>query len=492
MAEPGISSISAEIASLLALMQQQMKAAEACETRLTILVQNAMRDNQGPRSTSTSDNQKPISVERPVLLGTATMVDFKAWEEAWNDYAVSQQLTSQSRETRVSALRQAFDAGIWRFKLEDVIVVYHNADAPTIIIAVKVYIRRQQNPLLDQIAFYNRKQQRNESFDSFFTAMRELFAQCDFPDMELCSTCTPQLCSTCPQSLRKVTDDMMRDCILVGIANDDTCHKLLAAPSLSLETAAKMCRPEEAAQQTRDSMVPASVIAVKRFSYQRSKSALASKPKSAPADKPAKCPQCGRSQHTKSMCPAKGKECRKCKGMDHFTTMCRKTIAWFTIHAVQAGDKVMLSTHLDDNDRSCTLEWLPDSGSDVDAIGASHLHRLGGSVVDPEPDPSHVVAMNGQPLTSLGIVPATVVTRDVTHTTCLHVYDELSSALLSRSSLKALGFLPPNWPQIASVTKGTSRSAEHRSPTPVCIRQDLLDEFADVFAEDMLRPIVVK
>ncbi|XP_065182117.1 uncharacterized protein K02A2.6-like [Sycon ciliatum] len=492
MAEPGISPISAEIGSLLALMQQQMKAAEARETRLTTLVENATRDNQTPPSTSTSCSQKPISVERPVLLSTATMADFTAWEEAWRDYAVCQHLASQSRETRVSALRQAFDADIRRFMREDVIVISHSADAPEIIIAVKAYIRRQRNPLLDRIAFYDRKQQRNESFDSFFTAMRELFAQCDFPDMELCSTCTPQLCSTCPQSLRKVTDDMMRDRIVVGIANDDTRHKLLAAPSLTLETAAKICRAEEAAQQTGDGMVPASVNAATRSSYQRSKFALVSKPKSAAADKPAKCSQCGRSQHMKSMCPAKGKECRKCKGRDHFAAMCRKTIACLTIHAVQAGDKVMLSTRLDDNDRSCTLVWLPDTGSDVDAIGASHLRRLGGSVADLEPDPDHVVAVNGQSLTSLGTVPARVVARDVTHTTRLHVYDELSSALLSRSSLKALGFLPPNWPQIASVTQGTSRSAEHSNPTPdqrVRIRQDLLDEFADVFAEDTLRPM---
>ena len=148
-----------------------------------------------------------------------------------------------------------------------------------------------------------------------------------------------------------------------------------------------------------------------------------------------------------------------------------KNITCPTIHAVQASDKVMLSARLADNDRSCTLEWLPDTGSDVDAIGASHLRRLGGSVADLEPDPDHVVAVNGQPLTSLGTVPARVVARDVTHTTVrLHVYDELSSALLSRSSLKALCFLPPNWPQIASVTQGTSRSTRAQQPytRPAC------------------------
>ena len=73
-----------------------------------------------------------------------------------------------------------FDEEIRRFLREGIICIPTPADVPAIITAVKAYIRRQHNPLLDRIEFYQRHQQRGESFDSFYTSLKELFSACDF------------------------------------------------------------------------------------------------------------------------------------------------------------------------------------------------------------------------------------------------------------------------------------------------------------------------
>ena len=52
---------------------------------------------------------------------------------------------------------------------------------------------------------------------------------------------------------------------------------------------------------------------------------------------------------------------------------------------------------------------------------------------------------DGLKLQSLGKIDATVAAGTRQHATTVHVYDGLSDALLFRQTLRALGFLPPDW-----------------------------------------------
>ena len=149
-----------QISAMLALMQQQMQEAETREHRLSLLVERAPKN---PRVQPPIPSSKPISAECPVLQASATLADFCSWDEAWQDYAICQHLATQSRETPVSAVRQAFDEEIQRFLRLGIICIPTSADVPAIITSVKAYIRRQRNPLLDRIEFYQRHQQRGDA-----------------------------------------------------------------------------------------------------------------------------------------------------------------------------------------------------------------------------------------------------------------------------------------------------------------------------------------
>ena len=61
-------------------------------------------------------------------------------------------------------------------------------------------------------------------------------------------------------------------------------------------------------------------------------------------------------------------------------------------------------------------------------------------------DEDDVRSANGERLKSVGKISANLSTEAADCDSTIHVYEGLSDALLSQSSLQALGFLPPGWP----------------------------------------------
>ncbi|XP_065190755.1 uncharacterized protein LOC135821686 [Sycon ciliatum] len=497
------------VVALTKLVAGQMQAAKAREQQLSKLFQDTLKSLQqqqqqptglaptSTRSTPTSaPTPKPLSQDRPMLLSTASLADFATWEEAWDNYSACQQLASHGLNTRVSALRQAFDEDLRRFLREGIIPIGANDDVHVIIAAVKKYLRRLRNPLLDRLAFYNRKQSRAEPFDAFYTSLRESYNACDFPDLSLCTTCSGQICGGC-KSILQVTHDVLRDRIVVGISNEETRHKLLATPDLTLDAAIKLCRAEEAASDTSHNIPgQAHVNAARKSAYQQQKrqSASNSFPKSSAAPKArVKCPNCGRSAHTKSACPAIGKLCNRCKVAGHFQSMCPKRkkqtqIGMLKVRRAQesGSDTVRLATKLCTEPQPVQLQWIPDTGSDIDAIGIRQLSLLGGFVENLDSDFDDVRTASDDKLVTVGKICVTLQVNDQSHDSVLHVFDGLDDALLSRSSLRALNFLPPGWPQ------QVARVSAPRTPSPtdlVKIRSQLLEEFSDVFDDSTLKPM---
>ena len=66
-------------------------------------------------SNSRPGHHPSLYAERPMLVSSASLADFAAWEESWRDYAVCQRLSSLGRATCVSVVRQAFDEDTQRF-----------------------------------------------------------------------------------------------------------------------------------------------------------------------------------------------------------------------------------------------------------------------------------------------------------------------------------------------------------------------------------------
>ena len=189
--------------------------------------------------------------------------------------------------------------------------------------------------------------------------------------------------------------------------------------------------------------------------------------------------------------------------------------------ALQAALDV--STRLSMESSSTVLSWVPDTRSDVDAIGLNQLDQLGGFPenlsVDRLTKTLSPAGANGQELRSLGKIDTTLRLDESTHDTTVHVYEELTDALLSRRTLMALGVLRSDWPHVTHVRRLASPSvpppdvnevwhlATSSAPPPDVnglrhfatssapsldvdpVRQQLLVEFSDVFDTSSLKPM---
>ena len=182
--------------------------------------------------------------------------------------------------------------------------------------------------MLDRIDFYNRQQDKGESFDSFYAALRELYNVSDFSDLNLCQRCSAAICGQCETQLQKVKEHMMRDRIVTGIGHDEVRHKLLSQTDLTLRDAIRICRAEEAATKTEDGMaLPMPMNVMKMSNYRRQKEnrdvtkSAAQEEKKATANR-GRCKNCGWCIHTYSRCPAADKMCHKCQKLGHFHIMC--------------------------------------------------------------------------------------------------------------------------------------------------------------------------
>ena len=176
------------ISAMLAMMKDQMD--QNRELLLALQQSGSGTRTTGAPGDTTRTSDKPInSKDAPRLLAGSTLSDFTRWLERWEDYVVCQHLACQSREAQVAALRVCLDDDLLRFVRQGVIVVNGTATVTDYITSIKEYIRAQQNPLLDRIKYFQRTQEVGESFDEFYTSVKELQVSCDFASDDMCDTC---------------------------------------------------------------------------------------------------------------------------------------------------------------------------------------------------------------------------------------------------------------------------------------------------------------
>ena len=162
----------------------------------------------------------------------------------------------------------------------------------------------------------------------------------------------------------------------------------------TLKACVDLCHSEEAANQTGSCLPSASqahngssVNAVKSTYQKRKQAGGRSTPAAAKGSGPSrkstshdastkKCPNCGRSAHTKNPCPAADRKCPACHWIGHFLSMCpssgKKTVGVLKLQQTtlsRDSHTVHLDTQLLSAFHPTSIKWLPDTGSDIDAFG---------------------------------------------------------------------------------------------------------------------------
>lgn len=180
--------------------------------------------------------------------------------------------------------------------------------------AVKLLSSRYVKPKSDIFArhcLFSRKQNPDESLDSYLEALKSLSAECNYKDAK---------CDV-------IRDEAVRDSFINGVTSHNIRQRLLENLNLSLEeTVTQALALERAQLQSEAYGAHHSSFSTK---IQNSSSCRANADKCSEHDyviaavaKP-KCGFCGGSSHPRSRCGARNATCHKCGKTGHFSKVCR-------------------------------------------------------------------------------------------------------------------------------------------------------------------------
>ena len=226
------------------------------------------------------------------------------------------------------------------------------------------YFVPQRNVIYERALFNSRKQEPGEPVEEFITALHTLVEYCDYGNLR---------------------DQMVRDRIVVGLANAKLSERLQLDRKLTLDTAFTQARQDETVRKeqatlrgaAKDSTVSA-LHQGKHLPREKKITVDKSQQDSKGPRQLTQCPWCGKSpKHDRQLCPAREATCRKCKKKGHYQTVCRSTAQVATVEEKETKEDAFLGALTDTSgDRwNVTLQlnshpvlFCIDTGADVTAI----------------------------------------------------------------------------------------------------------------------------
>ncbi|XP_039304646.1 uncharacterized protein LOC120357660 [Solenopsis invicta] len=169
------------------------------------------------------------------------------------------------------------------------------------------YFLPKKNVVYESFLFYKKVQESNEPVDNFVKELKKLARNCEFPDEQ----------------------DMIRDRLVLGIADTTVQEKLLSVTDLKLEKAIETARAKEMLKERIKTMQNEKIVEkieknqpVKAKGNRRINYKPQEKKEDLGTEKEFQCRRCTR-KHGPRECPAFGRRCNKCGKVNHFEASCR-------------------------------------------------------------------------------------------------------------------------------------------------------------------------
>ena len=302
--------------------------------------------------------------------------------------------------------------------------------------------------------FATSKQRNNQAIDDWLCELHDLARKCDF---------TKDCCNKCENT--RVLGQL-----IFGIQSDDVRIDLLKeGAELTLDLAVIAVKATEAANKQTTNLKDGSAVSLQQLKKSTYKKGKGNRPGTRPDDQPGPskqaahtpeggCDRCGAKRPCeKDKCPAYGKECRRCKGKNHFERVCRSkprlegiTAVKPVVSSVSTDERVQLGITLDQTSENMSLlSALPDSGSQIDAIPTKMFKKqFRGITLRRDVQPYTAV---GTPIKSKGSFKAILFWRPRgmqrrSVSTTVHVLDDLYQPVISKATQLTLGMLPEGYP----------------------------------------------
>ena len=254
------------------------------------------------------------------------------------------------------------------------------------------FFKVRGNVIFERARFNRRIQRQGETAEQYITALYGLIDLCEYGDLK---------------------DDLLRDRIVVGIADQALSERLQLDSKLTLDTAKTFVRQKEAVKEQHlqlkagdgskaNPIVLSQVAGARRstkykgqrFQQKPGKSVKSSSSQALSGDKGNQpCKRCGREHSTAGdRCPARGVTCFKCNKKGHFQAQClSKNVSETTTNQDSDMDTIFLGA-LDSGQSSWKVEakvnghpisFKLDTGAEVTAMSEQDYRTLGAIPLKP-------------------------------------------------------------------------------------------------------------
>ena len=314
------------------------------------------------------------------------------FKQQWSDYETATGLDKREESVRLATLRSSMGRECLQILLNLNLPEDDKKKIDKCLEALESYFKPSRNLVYERYGFNTCVQQSEESVQSYLTRLRKLAASCEYGAL---------------------TDELIRDRLVIGLKNQGDKVRLLREKSLDLKKAIQMCTTIEIASQQIKTIIGAGdnkTEDVKKFGEKkfphRSRSKKRDGGRSSNLEKKLEKKKsessfeptskyCGRKQRheRRTECPAFKKTCSKCQKKGHFASVCRssKKIQQFeededdclqveTVSIVQTKAKQWLADisffKSAKEDFTTTLACQLDTGATCNVIGLDDLSAI--------------------------------------------------------------------------------------------------------------------
>lgn len=415
--------------------------------------------------------------------------EWEKWKKSFKIYYEACELSKKEKKVQLNILlhiigdrcREVYDQFEEEFRSVDELLQKFDG----------VFLPRK-NLTIERHKFFTREQRELESIEQYVFELNKMAAKCEFKD----------LCS-----------DLVRDRLICGLKDGSLRERLLREADLTLSKATDICRLAEMSRaqavhiNTENSVhhvqevnkdeakqqASADVHWVNRGRNGQNSTTYYTRPSgnqvSQSRGRPSRgganintrsfsaqnynnnmlCQRCG-ARHRRNECPAFGRQCNKCRRMNHFAKACR-------VFEVQEGLTDQVNNH-NKYHRSCrSEEWLTelqindkllkfklDTGADVNIIPKKYLRTIGLSESELVPTSIKLQGYSGSQIAVTGKCYLKVEHKKTVYFLKFIIVDEDSVPILSKYSCEELQLLK----RVFSVSELSSD-------------RNILDDFNDVF-----------
>uniref|UniRef100_A0A8B9JE72 ribonuclease H n=1 Tax=Astyanax mexicanus TaxID=7994 RepID=A0A8B9JE72_ASTMX len=414
----------------------------------------------------------------PMKLTGDVSSNWEIFRAEFEDYALATELLEKSEVVQAATLRTVMGAECRHiYKHNLALTDEQRADTRAILDALEEYFKPAKNVIYERYNFGICKQEEGEPIDSFVTRLREKAATCEYGELK---------------------DDLIRDKIVLGIADENTRRRLLRERQLTLNSAIDTCRMAELTNQRLKSMIQDAppLDCVNAMRQQSTK-------QPSPTDTvPIQCRYCGSNHRAgREHCPAFGKQCKACGTSNHFARVCLKSkkkrtesklhkiddiqqdntdIVSDDLYATEhigsmraKGKKWYVKLHIQGKLQQCQL----DTGATCDVMSLNNKMSLAPKT-PLLPSSTKLKLYSGQLMPSLGLFSTSCSINDKTHNLEFEIVKTDQPPLLSGSTCERLGLvqftIPANLHALSSTTTCSNNSS-------ILTKETLLARYRDVF-----------